>query len=155
MNDGIRNLINSERLYKAIRGEEFSFKTPPEINAEMQPTDHNEFLSKAIYPLCGEMGVEYMLRALEHALRDAASDAIGIYCAIQCYYIQIMSENWGESPFKIDRTHLPLFLGEQFKKHKQEFLEVKLNNYDPPDAPLRLTLAAIESLQRNEKIYFE
>ena len=154
MKDGIKSLIASGRLYRAIRGEEFSFKTPPEINAEMQPTDHNELLSKAIYPLCNEMGVGCVLRALENGLRAAASDAIGVYCAIQCYYIQVISEGAGESPFKIDRTDLPLFLGEQFRKQEREFSSVKLNNYDPPDAPLRLTSAAINSLHRNAGINF-
>jgi hypothetical protein len=155
MNDEIKDLANSGRLHKVIRGEEFSFKTPREINAEMQPTDHNEFLSNAIYPLCADIGVDYILRALENGLKDAASDAIGVYCAVQCYYIQVISENFGESHFKIGRVNLPLFLGKQFRKHECGFLVVKLNNYDPPDAPLRLTLAAIGALQTNEGIYFE
>jgi hypothetical protein len=88
MNDIFKNLVTSGQLYKTIRGEEFSFKTPPQINAEIQPTDHNELLSKAIYPLCGNMGVEYVMSALENGLRDVCSDAIGVYCAVQCYYIQ-------------------------------------------------------------------
>ena len=155
MNEGIKNLIDSGRLYKAIRGEEFSFQTPSKINAELQPTDHNELLSKAIYPLCGNLGVEDVLRALERGLRDAASDALGVYCAVQCYYLQVVSEKYGESPFKIDRINLPLFLGKQFRKHKGDFWAVKLNTYDPPDAPFRLTSSAIALLHENEGINFE
>jgi hypothetical protein len=155
MKDGVKNLIISGRLYKAIRGEEFVFTTPPMINAEMQPTDHNELLSKGIYPLCNEMRADLVLQALESGLRDSATDAIGVYCSIQCYYIQIISENAGESPFKIDRVMLPLFLGEKFRKHEHEFLSIRFNDYDPPDAPLRLTKAAIGSLQRNFGRKFE
>lgn len=155
MHDGIKNLIASGRLYKAIRGEEFSFQTPPEINAELQPTDHNELLSKGIYPLCDVMGVEYILRALENGLRDAASDALGVYCSVQCYYMQVVSQKYGEAPFKIDRINLPLFLGEKFRKHEGDFWAINLNDYDPPDAPLRRTLGAIKILNENEGINFE
>ena len=154
MKEGIKNLIVSGRLYKAIRGEEFVFNTPSEINMDMQPTDHNELLAKAIYPLCSELGVDNVLHALESGLRDAASDAVGVYCAIQCYYVQIISERAKESPFNIDRSNLPLFLGKQFNNLEDEFSLIRLNNYDPPDAPLRLTSAAISSLQWNVGINF-
>lgn len=154
MNDGFKNLVISGLIHKAIRGEEFRFFTPPQKNGELLPTDHNELLSKAIYPLCDALGVEYVLRALEDGLRDAASDAVGVYCAIQCYYNQIISEEYGESPFSIDRINLPIFLGEQLKKDEPELLALRLSDYDSLGDRLGLTLAAMEILRDDEGINF-
>ncbi|QDQ25173.1 hypothetical protein FNU76_01700 [Chitinimonas arctica] len=154
MKEELKNFIIDGRLSRVIRGEEFIFKTSFETNAKMQPTDHNEFLAKGIYPLCNELGNDNIRHCLETGLMDAASDALGVYCAVQCYYIQIISEREKESPFNIDRLVLPRFLGEQFKKYEKELLFVRLNNYDPPDAPLRLTSAAMNALQRDAGIYF-
>ena len=155
MTKSVKDLMDAHCLFKAIRGEDLVFKTPPEINADMQPTDHGELLGKAIYPLCAQLGIQTVQHHLEEALREAASDALGVFCAVQCYYVQIVSERAGESPFGIDRDELPLFLWKKFKAHEAAFMSIRLNSYDPPDAPLRLTKAAMASLQRNDHIKFE
>lgn len=152
--DGIKDLVISGGLYRAIRGEVFILKTPPEINSEMQPTDHSELLKMGVYLLCNELGVDNVLHALECGLRRAASDAIGVFCAIQCYYVQIISEMHKQSLFRVDRVDLPQFLGLQFRKYEKDFIEIRLNSYDPLNAALLLTLAAIGTLRRNFGIDF-
>lgn len=110
----ILDAINSKALAKIVRGESFVFATPPNINDDMRPTDHVEFLEKGLYPLVHELTASDVQIALEFALQDACSDALGVFCAHQCFYVEIVKEREGVSPISLDRQFLPKFLASKF-----------------------------------------
>lgn len=117
---------SAEEVYEAIKvnkmndvslGKECRFITPPMINDDMQPTDHEQLLTCAIYPLAKKYGELKIQKILEESLKEIAIDALGLFCAIQCFYIQIIKERSKKSEFSIDRLHLTKSLGESFEKN--------------------------------------
>ena len=43
-------------------------------------------------------------------MRESASDAIGVFCAIRCYFMQILNEDNGTANIKLDRVGMTQFL---------------------------------------------
>ncbi len=109
--------IQGGALPQVLRGEMCVYRTPPHINDDMRPTDHAELLEHGIFPLAESLGAETVSYLLQHALIDACTDALGVFCAHQCYYIQVLKEDNGRSPFKLDRAVLPKALAKAFAKH--------------------------------------
>ncbi len=147
--------IKSHNLYKVVRGESCVFSTPEKINENMLPTDHNELLANALYPLAKDYNAVFISRELDLAIRVAASaDALGLYCAIQCFYMQILSEDAGESPFRIDRTELPRYLGARYNAHSSTLQNLKLSPSDLQDKAYRLTVSRMKILMRDHGVDF-
>jgi hypothetical protein len=106
----IYSQIKAGELFRVIRGESCVFRTPPEINAELLPTDHYQLLVQALYPLAEQYSPEFIQRELELGIRMTASDALGVFCAIRCYFMQISNEDNGRSNILLDRVRLAQFL---------------------------------------------
>jgi hypothetical protein len=102
--------IKARALFRAIRGETCVFRTPADVNAVWLPTDHSRLLTHAIYPLAEEYTPVFVQRELDLAIRMAASDALGLFCAIRCYFAEITDEDNGHANIQLDRAGLPQFL---------------------------------------------
>lgn len=146
-------LLSSNQLGRVLRGEVCVFPTPAHINDDMRPTDHDELLSCAIYPLAQQYGVDLIRRELERAIQDISIDAMGLFCAIQCFYIQIVREDSLAAAFRIDRKNLPRYLGNCFirEANNLHYLEVRPGDA-AADRPYRITLSRMRILNRDHGI---
>jgi hypothetical protein len=77
--------VKSGTLPKLLRGEECVFSPPASINDDMRPTDHVELLERGLYPLTRILGANPIEAELELALRNICVDALGVFCAHQCF----------------------------------------------------------------------
>lgn len=146
----ISQLIIDGRLGDAIRGEIFVLLTPPEVNDDMRPTDHDELLKRIVYPLAGLDGKFLAQLELQKALQKICRDPLGIFCAIQCYYIEIVNEDAHISPLMLDRESLPKFLASQFIKHSDGLraLEIRFGDL-ANERSYRVTLSRMRILKRD------
>lgn len=146
----IDELLLADRLGEALRGERCLFNTPEVVNDDMRPTDHAEFLCKGFYPLAARHGAPLLAAKLEAALAGICFDALGVYCAHQCYYIQIVNERSSISPFAIDRVYLPKILGQAFLNHMPALHLLQLRKGDrEADRSYKVILAGMRLLARD------
>ena len=146
-------LIVTDELGLVLRGEACVYITPEEINDDMRPTDHAEFLVNGYYPLAQQLGADVLKTTLERALAAICVDALGVYCAHQCYYIQINKEHWKKSPFAIDRQQLPHILGLAFLTHTAGLHQLEIKPGDAQhDAAYKIVLAGMQLLARDHGI---
>ena len=146
----IDDLISNNRLGLALRGELCVFTTPEAINDDMRPTDHAELLCKGLYPLAAAYGADRIGGKLEEALAAICIDALGVYCAHQCFYIQIMNERTSTSPFAIDRVRLPRILGQAFLNEVPALHRLEMRTGDmQADRSYRVVLAGMQMLARD------
>lgn len=117
-------------MAQILRGEKCVFVTPEHINDNMRPTDHAELLSKGLYPLTAEYGTDFIRTALEEALSAICVDALGVFCAHQCFYIQIVNERALASPIAVDRVCLAKALGESFLQQAVALHTLEVRNGD-------------------------
>jgi hypothetical protein len=110
----VLDAIRSKSLTKILRGEVYVFATPVRVNDDMRPTDHVEFLERGLYPLVRELGANEIQTQLDSSLREVCSDALGVFCAHQCFYVELVKEREGTSPISLDRESLPKFLASKF-----------------------------------------
>lgn len=148
--EGVLRAIKSGNLARVLRGEECVFVTPSGVNDDMRPTDHAELLEFGLYPLAREIGADVVRGELERGLRSICSDALGVYCAHQCFYIELVYEKEGRSPLFLDRGDLPKFLAECFIREGASLASLELM---PGDAvshrPYRVTLSGMRILARD------
>lgn len=116
----------------------------------MRPTDHAELLEFGLYPIARELGASFIQGELENGLRAICVDALGVFCAHQCFYVGLVHEKAGRSPLLLDRDSLPKHLATSFLReasglHSLEFLPGDLAN----DRPYRITLAVMRILARD------
>lgn len=130
--DKIYEQIKAHDLSKVIRGELSIFRTPAYIKANLLPTDYNELLIKAIYPIAEKYNVKFVERELDLALRVAASDALGVFCAIQCYYMQVVNEDDGLSNIRLSRADLPRYLTACYFALVDDLKRLDLSGNDTP-----------------------
>lgn len=140
--------IKSHNLFKVIRGELSVFRTPANINADLLPIDHNELLIKALYPIAEKYNAKFMERELDLALRVAARDALGVYCAIQCYYMQIVNEDGGLSNIRLSRTDLPQLMTARYFALLDDLKKLNLSGNDAPDFAQRSALSYLTILSK-------
>jgi hypothetical protein len=140
-------------LHKVIRGEESVFVTPPEVNAERKPTDHNVMLEQSVYPNVGTLSKDSVVHALETALRDSCTDGLGVFCSIQCYYSEVVNEEFG-SPLLINQQDLPIYLGQAINHFQSEMKKGILFGADNMGRELELALSYINILQSDYNIDF-
>lgn len=151
-NDILDLIVNNE-LALALRGDTCVFITPEEINDDMRPTDHAEFLVNGYYPLAQQLGADVLKKTLENALTAICVDAVGVYCAHQCFYIQINKEQWKKSPFAIDRDNLPKSLALAFLTQTPGLHQLEIEPGDvQDDAAYKLTLVGMRQLERDHGI---
>ena len=67
----------------------------------------------------------------EKELLNITYDALGLYCAIQCFYIQVLNEDDKKSPFTLNRNSLSEKLGEIFIENKEEDEVVDILGFAP------------------------
>lgn len=147
------NLILNNQLGKALRGEACVFVTPEVINDDMRPTDHAELLAKGIYPLVAQYGADVIRPKLEEALAAICFDALGVFCAHQCYYIEIVNEREGKSPLAIDRQRLPTILGHAFLREAPGLHLLELRKGDLlVHRSYRVVLSGMRILAREDRI---
>jgi hypothetical protein len=146
--------MNSEvsELVRLIRGESRVFHSAPGANGEMCPTDHYEMLKSCVYTANSTNDSTSVGPHLECALVSACSDALGVFCAIQCYYSQVVAERYGESPFEIDRERLPGILAARFSEFGKCLSNLKLADSDPEGAAYRLASGMLDLLRQQEGI---
>jgi hypothetical protein len=145
--------IKLHNLYRVIRGEVCIFKTPPHVNAELLPTDHDQLLIQGLYPLATEYSPAFIQRELDLALRVAASDGIGVFCAIRCYFMQICNEDNGDSNIKLDRVGLAQFLTSRYFALLDELKVLILAEQpDYPDYAQRMALRYLTILKDKHKV---
>jgi len=150
--DEIYQLIKSHHLFKVIRGEASVFRTPAYINADLLPTDHNELLVKAIYPIAEKYNVKFAERELDLALRVAASDALGVFCAIQCYYMQVVNEDDGLSNIRLNRVELPQYLTARYFAFVDDLKRLNLSGNDAPDYAQKSALSYLSILVEHHRV---
>jgi hypothetical protein len=140
-------LIEAGKLGRIIKGEICVFRTPETINDDMRPTDHVELLKNALYPLVIEYGKDKIQAELESSLREICSDTLGIFCAHQCFYIEIVEEIEGSSPFWLDRSSLPKLLGSAFLRESSSMHSLELKPGDLAlDRSYKVTLSGMRIL---------
>lgn len=145
--------IKSGELAKVLRGEKFKFSTPASINDDMRPTDHDEFLERGLYPLARVHGTSYIESELEQALQDACSDALGVFCAHQCFYVEMVKEREGHSPFSLNRESLPRYLAASFARELLALHSLEIRAGDlVNDRSYRVTLSGMRILERDYSI---
>lgn len=142
--------IKAGTLPKVLRGEECVFTTPSSVNGDMRPTDHAELLEFGLYPIARELGASFIQGELEKGLRAICVDALGVFCAHQCFYVELVNEKAGLLPLRLDRGTLPKYLAISFLReasglHSLDFLPGDLAN----DRPYRITLAVMRILARD------
>jgi len=142
--------IKSGQLASILRGEQCVFVTPSSINDDMRPTDHDELLTKALYPLAIAHGKDFIQTELEQALRDICGDALGVFCAHQCFYIEIVKENGGRSPLSLNRDSLPKYLASSFMRQSPALHLLELRQGDLAiDRSYKVTVAGMRILARD------
>lgn len=145
--------MKAHRLSQVIRGEICAFRTPPDVNAELLPTDHFQLLVQALYPLSIEVGSTYVQRELDLALRVAATDALGVFCAIRCYFMQIMNEDDGKACFSLDRISLPQFLTSRYFALAEDLKSlVMAEQSDVPGYGQRMALRYLTTLREKHHV---
>ncbi len=145
--------IKSHNLFKVIRGEQGVFRTPAYINADLLPTDHNELLIKAIYPIAEKYNVRFAERELELALRVAASDALGVFCSIQCYYMQVVNEQDGISNIRLERVDLPRYLMARYLALVDDLKGLDLSGNDAPHYAQKSALSYLTILVKEYGVH--
>lgn len=146
-------LIATNQLGRALRGELCVFTTPAEINDDMRPTDHDELLSKGIYPLVPLHGPGVIINSVEEALVAICHDALGVFCAHQCYYIEIIREHGRQSPIAIDRERLPKLLAQAFLQQTPGLHQLELRGGDVlVDRSYKVVLSGMRILARDHGI---
>ncbi len=146
----VLSAIRSKSLSKILRGEELVFSTPASINDDMRPTDHDEFLERGLYPLVKEYGANHIQVELEDALRDICIDALGVFCAHQCFYIEIVKEREGVSPISLDRNSLPKFLAARFLQQASALHTLELRSGDlANDRSYKVVVSGMRILARD------
>ncbi|MGN6528846.1 MAG: hypothetical protein ACTHL8_20830 [Burkholderiaceae bacterium] len=143
--------VKAGRLARLLRGELAVFTTPAEINADMRPTDHAQLLEAGLYPLVPTpLRPEVLSNLLQQALLDIAVDARGVFCAVQCFYLEVVDEDGGRSPLRLDRDALFASLYAAFLAHEQGLHALA---FRPRDLVLdrchKLTAAAFRVLARD------
>lgn len=140
-------------LAKALRGENHVFKTPSSTNDDMRPTDHAELLKAWLYPLANILGPHEVNKALHQALIESCHDSLGVFCAHQCFYVQLVNEHHGISPFVLERSALPQTLANAFTTHASDLhlLELRPNDRET-DRSYKVTLAGMRILARDHQI---
>lgn len=149
----IYNLIVTKQLGKVLRGELCVFVTPEDINDDMRPTDHAELLAKGLYPLVTAYGADFVRKELEEALPAICTDALGVFCAHQCYYIQIVNEREKTSPIAIDRVRMPTLLGQAFLREVPGLHRLEVRKGDLlVDRSYKVVLSGMRILARDDGI---
>lgn len=139
---------------KLIRGESRVFVPPPGANGEVLPTDHHQMLKLAVYPMSNVYSIQVLKNSLEHGLVCSASDELGVFCSVQCYYAQIVSETFNQSPFEVDRNEVPLILGTKLKKMTEGLINLRLKESDPPGLRLKLAEGLLRLMSEKYRIFF-
>ncbi|QDQ25171.1 hypothetical protein FNU76_01690 [Chitinimonas arctica] len=106
------------------------YSTPAHINDDMLPTDHCELLKHALYPLAHEYGITYIQDKFEKALQDMCTDALGVFCAHQCFYIEMINERENSSPFKFELDWLPKYLATSFLREASALHALEIRSGD-------------------------
>lgn len=146
-------LMSSNQLGSVLRGDVCVFSTPANINDDMRPTDHEELLERAIYPLAQQHDIGFIRGELERSIQEISIDALGIFCAVQCFYIQIVKEDARMSSINIDRKNLPKLLGRCFMKEVEALHSLEVRPGDVAiDRSYRVTLSRMRILQRDHGI---
>jgi hypothetical protein len=149
----LRVYDNKNRLHKVIRGEEFSFEAPAEVNAERKPTDHCAMLEESVYPQVATLSPKFIQEALAKGIKSSCTDSIGVFSAIQCYYSEIINEEF-DSPLDLDKDKLPLFLGSMCITFENEMKADTLFGKNEIGKVWELALTYINILQRDYNIDF-
>ena len=146
--EDLAKIIASNRLAEALRGEVCIFFTSAEINGSLRPTDHDQLLEKGIYPLIAQFGKEFLEQELEKTLVAICHDALGVFCAHQCYYLETLREEQNLSPLPIDRTTLPRILAQNFIKETPALHRLEIRKGDVAlDASYRVMRSQMRILQ--------
>jgi hypothetical protein len=149
----VLDLINSGLLASVIRGDLCVFSTPASINDDMRPTDHEELLEHGIYPLIQQCGVNFIIMRLEEALRQSCTDALGVFCAHQCFYIELVKEDANDSPISISRDDLAKFLARVFLRESTALHSLEVRAGDAlNDRSYKVTLAGMRILERDHGV---
>ncbi|WP_028103961.1 hypothetical protein [Pseudoduganella violaceinigra] len=140
--------IKGHAFFRLIRGEQCVFGTPPGEEAPLLPTDHHELLVHAVYPLVEQHSATFMQQSLDLALRAAASDALGVFCAIRCYFMQIRNEDNGAANLELDRAGLPQYLASRYFAVLEELKSLVMEEQpDRAEYAQRVALSYLRILQ--------
>jgi len=140
-------------LAQVLRGELCVFKTPSSTNDDMHPTDHAELLKVWLYPLANKLGTSEVSRALPQALIAACHDSLGVFCAHQCFYVQVVNEHQGISPFVMEKSSQAKALAAVFTTHASALHALEVRPGDlANDRSYKVTLAGMRILARDHQI---
>jgi hypothetical protein len=149
----IEHYIKNDELYAVIRGDACVYHTPPEVNAQRLPTDHCVMLEKGIYLAEKNISLDYLTTILEAGIKASCSDALGYFCAVQCFYSQVVNEEFG-CPITIDKKELPIYLGNQLFVFQTALKSHTLFGKDKIGMVWEYTQTYIKILQRDYNIDF-
>jgi len=146
----IYKIMASGQLGAALRGELLVFSTPPHINDDMRPSDHVELLKEGIYPLVQQYGKDFVSSNLENSIANICFDALGIFCAHRCFYIQMNNEKEGISPLSLERYKLPKILAKYFLEKSDALHNLVIRDGDLEiDRSYKVTLSGMRILEKD------
>jgi hypothetical protein len=94
-----------------------------------------------------------VIRALHQVLIAACHDSLGVFCAHQCFYVQVVNEHQGISPFVMEKSSLPKALAAAFNTHASALHALEVRPGDlANDRSYKVTLAGMCILARDHQI---
>jgi hypothetical protein len=80
-------------------------------------------------------------------------DSLGVFCAHQCFYVQVVNEHQGISPFVMEKSSLPKALAAAFNTHASALHSLEVMPGDlANDRSYKVTLAGMRILARDYQI---
>jgi hypothetical protein len=117
----LEDAITRGELKELFRGENgYSLPTPYMSPAEL-PTDWDRILKEGFYELYSKNPPFPIALLLEETICLVAVDPKGVYCALNIFWIQLMNEQYGASPFVIQKESIVPFLREKIQLYRTEF----------------------------------
>lgn len=129
MNDVLAILIDSLKKNEfgyALRGERgYGLSTPYMCPVSELPTDWDKILMEGVYEIHKRYPSYKIDIKLEESLINIAKDVKGIYSSLNIFWLQLMNEKIGNSPFNIRRDRIIDVLSKKIVENKHRFINDK------------------------------
>jgi hypothetical protein len=121
----ILEALKNNELNYLLRGEGAFTLPKPYMSPSELPTDWDLILKDGVYEFYRNKPSEKIDLKLEKSLVDITGDLKGIYCALNIFWIQLMNEEYGSSPFILKKDKIISELSIKLISNKEGFLRDK------------------------------